>query len=724
MDYLDFELLIGAGSGTEYPVTVIHAAAGGEPSMVATIPVDDTTFRRQLDDLVNVRSVQLEAHRSASRDLHQRGPSQPVNEPILAREIGQRLFAALITGAVRDAYASSLVKARQQQKGLRLRLRIEAPEVALLPWEFLYDPQEGDHVSLLRELPLTRYTSLPRDRDFMPVKPPLRVLGMVSAPADLVALDIVHEQARIQQVLEHRLERGDLELQWVTGSTWRDLQQALDNGPWHVFHFIGHGAFDPTLGEGVLAFCDDQGLAQFISATALGRLFSGHPALRLAFINACEGGRTSEAELFSSVGAVLTRRGLPAVISMQFNITDKAALEFSRLFYDSLARSNPVDVAVTNARAGVSIALPNSIEWATPMLHMRAPDGRLFTVDTSAFIFDQNKSIARPVVSQAVASQPEAAKTPALANTKQPRRALDILRRKVQQYWVEGVLKQSLFLQTLHDLGLEMSPDAVESPWSTQLERSGEPSRPLPKGKQIADVFDEYGGSLLILGEPGSGKTTSMLQLLQTLLQRLEGNEADDVSRALPVVFNLSSWSPKFAQLEEWLAAQMSLQYQIPTVEGRTMLAMGTILPFLDGLDETDSTLRAHCVEAVNQHLVNRNLTGLVVCCRLKEYTALPTRLALNTAVRLTELSDEQVDEYLALAGDKLAGLRTLLRRETAIRFDARSPLWLNLMVRAYHGLSVAAIAQEGEGNAAARRRQLMDAYLSRMFRRARGGES
>ena len=120
---------------------------------------------------------------------------------------------------------------------------------------------------------------------------------------------------------------------------------------------------------------------QMMPATVLGRLFSGHSSLRLAFLNACEGGRTSDAELFSSVGAVLTRRGIPAVISMQFDITDVAALEFARLFYDALARGMPVDVAVTTARTGLSIRMPDSIEWATPMLHMRAPDGRLFAVD-------------------------------------------------------------------------------------------------------------------------------------------------------------------------------------------------------------------------------------------------------------------------------------------------------------------------------------------------------
>ncbi len=252
----------------------------------------------------------------------------------------------------------------------------------------------------------------------------------------------------------------------------------------------------------------------------------------------------------------------------------------------------------------------------------------------------------------------------------------------------------------------------------------GEATRPLAQGQSIADVFDDYGGSLLILGEPGAGKTTSMLHLMRTLLQRIEHNIAHTPQQMVPVVFNLSSWSPKFPLLEEWLASQMSLQYQIPTVDGRNLLATGTILPLLDGLDETQSDLRTGCVAAVNDYVLKRNLTGLVVCCRLKEYVALPGQLALNTAIRLTELNDEQVDGYLALAGAPLAGLRTLLQRETAMRFDARSPLWLNLMVRAYHGLSITNLEQEGESSAAARRRRLMDDYMARMFRRARGEQA
>jgi formylglycine-generating enzyme required for sulfatase activity len=72
------------------------------------------------------------------------------------------------------------------------------------------------------------------------------------------------------------------------------------------------------------------------------------------------------------------RRGIAAVLAMQYEITDRAAIEFSRTFYRALAYGLPIDAAVASARIGVSIGVNNSLEWGTPVLYMRSPDGVLF----------------------------------------------------------------------------------------------------------------------------------------------------------------------------------------------------------------------------------------------------------------------------------------------------------------------------------------------------------
>ena len=112
---------------------------------------------------------------------------------------------------------------------------------------------------------------------------------MVSTPSDLPELDFAAERARMDEALAPLVADGRVEIRWLEDRTWHDLQLALLDGPWHVFHFIGHGSFDEQLGEGVLALCDEAGATHRLSATDLGVLLGDQDSIRLAVLNACEG---------------------------------------------------------------------------------------------------------------------------------------------------------------------------------------------------------------------------------------------------------------------------------------------------------------------------------------------------------------------------------------------------------------------------------------------------
>jgi len=726
MDYLTFDLRIGASDRRVYPVSVIQSPAG-EASAPLQLHSDDPVFQRSLQTLENVRGTSRGTRQLGAIEDNNASAATGVSELKTAQEVGTILFEALFTSTVLSCYRISLAAAREQGKRLRLRLRVEAPELAGLPWEFLYDDAEGDHITLLRETPLTRYLEMGRPAETLTIQPPIRILGMIASPNDLPTLDTERERRWMVEAIDHLIESRQVELVWVAGQTWRDLNRAMQAGEWHIFHFIGHGGFDPALGEGRIALVDEaSGGSNFLSATQLGRLFAAHPSLRLAVINACEGARASEHSIFSSTGAVLARRGIPAVVSMQYAITDRASIEFSRSFYDGLARGLPVDGAVQEARLAISMALGNSTEWGTPVLYMRTPDGALFHVDLSSAIFQRPVGAPPTTTPPAPAPEPAGQDRPtrlATAPAGENRRGLEILLRKVRQYWIDGVLDKSLFQAILINLGLQHMQDAVrspwgETPWTGQLERPGAESQPLAPQQKIADVFEEEGGSLLILGEPGSGKTISMLQLTRSLLDRAES----DPLRPVPVVFNLSTWTAPYTTLDAWLVDELSASYQIPRKIGQGWLAESRLFPLLDGLDELEVQRRAECVEAINRFTEAAGLVGAVVCCRLQEYIDLPTRLSLNAAVRLLPLGDDQVQSYLVAAGERLAGLRDLLQRDSAMRIEARSPLMLSLMSRAYQDVPVDQLLHEGGVNAAARRKQLMDAFVAQMFRRAAQG--
>jgi len=76
----------------------------------------------------------------------------------------------------------------------------------------------------------------------------------------------------------------------------------------------------------------------------------------------------------------LRQSRIPAVIAMQFKITDQGAVEFARELYAGLAENLPIDQVLTDARKAMFLAR-NPTEWGTPVLFMRGEDGRLFEID-------------------------------------------------------------------------------------------------------------------------------------------------------------------------------------------------------------------------------------------------------------------------------------------------------------------------------------------------------
>ncbi len=387
MQYLDFDLEIGPGGGQTYPVAVIRSPAG-EARGTLSFPFDEDALKERLDQVQTALESAGQARRQAAQAV---------------QAFGQSLFEALFTGDIRSCYDVSLREAsRQDDRGLRVKLRIQSPELAALPWEFLYDVRQGEYVCLSRQTPIVRYLELPQSTQPLPVKPPLKILCMIASPSDQAALDVQREQSRVQEALKDLMADGLVELTWLPGQTWRDLQRAMRGGPWHIFHFIGHGGVDPNEGEGLLALADEEGKTHLMTATQMSHLLADHRSLRLALLNACEGAQGNERDLFSSTAATLARHGIPAVLAMQYEISDRAAIECTRSFYEALADSLPVDAAVSEARKAISLEIANTLEWATPVLYMRSSDGMLFEVEQKP----ASPPEARAAAPTAAAAQP------------------------------------------------------------------------------------------------------------------------------------------------------------------------------------------------------------------------------------------------------------------------------------------------------------------------------
>jgi CHAT domain len=113
------------------------------------------------------------------------------------------------------------------------------------------------------------------------------------------------------------------------------------------------------------------------------------------------------------VAAALVRRELPAVIAMQFEITDRAAISFADWFYTALTHGLPIDAALAEARKGI-YGSGNDLEWATPVLFMRVPDGRIFDIREAerapAAAARRKPAPRRPAPRKAATAKPATAK--------------------------------------------------------------------------------------------------------------------------------------------------------------------------------------------------------------------------------------------------------------------------------------------------------------------------
>jgi len=302
-------------------------------------------------------------------------------------------------------------------------------------------------------------------------------------------------------------------------------------------------------------------------------------------------------------------------------------------------------------------------------------------------------------------------------NQKRPEyNARKALFHKVKQYWIKEVLEKSLHFQSFIEIHSQKQSDAVQHPYSNHQEYDDEPQQAL--STNITDVFVqmEVGQTLLILGEPGAGKTTILLKLLEKIIEEIK----DDFTKEIPVVFNLSSWRNKQNDFNDWLAQELNKKYQVSRVFAEKLVKNQQLILLLDGLDEVKEAHRIDCIKKINEFIINHGETVIVLCSRTKEYKEIAKRLTLQRAICLLPLTPEQIDWYLSAAGEQLEDLKMLLREDDALQELAKVPLILSIVIQAYRITPIENFPNIGslEERKKQLRKQLFDKYIERMFQR------
>lgn len=372
MDYQDFTIHLRPAKDGHFEAMVVDSPFRDNPSEPFSRPIEQDA---------------LEAlHRAFDRpgaELLQ--PSAPPG--VSPRQTGQLLYSTLFGGGVGELFQRCRnALPPDDRTGLRLRLKFlwneeHSDYLAALPWEWLWDAQSPEFLATDLGTPVVRDIASSQPQTTLEVELPLRILVVDAAPQTMKQLNLKLEFERMTEALNPLIRTGQIELLQLKRATPEDLRDTLRDETIHVLHFMGHGGYDPGSGAGAVFFVKEDGKKDQVDGVKLSSFLKRIPSLRLVVLNACKTARLAGrpgAPLNEGVASAILRwTGVPAVVANQYSISDAAAIAFSEAFYGRIARGDGVDEALTEARLRLRTRTP---EWATPVLFLSAPDGKLFSM--------------------------------------------------------------------------------------------------------------------------------------------------------------------------------------------------------------------------------------------------------------------------------------------------------------------------------------------------------
>jgi hypothetical protein len=279
-------------------------------------------------------------------------------------------------------------------EGLRLRLRIDAPELAQLPWEFMLlrqasgEPQANDFLVLRPNISIVRTDTVDVVGRPLPNRIP-RVVGVLSRPEDQERLNVDKDKEALDTAVKAFNQAAEMEtikVAWVEKPATRDkLVDALKAGA-DIFQYSGHATFELNE-EGKLMLEDPENDYESdpYPSGQLAQLLSG-AGVRLVMLSACETGRRNGRLVWSGVAPALTRERVPAVIANQFDILDTNAILLSARIYPRLLSGYTIDEALSEAR-GAIFQQKDGFEkrdWGAVVLYLHDETGVLFQVPEKA----------------------------------------------------------------------------------------------------------------------------------------------------------------------------------------------------------------------------------------------------------------------------------------------------------------------------------------------------
>lgn len=326
--------------------------------------------------------------------------------------LGSHLFNGLFDHTTSMLFKDELddVK-RKPDTVLRLILEFmpDARELAELPWEYLYYPDDvhdqGKGFFIAAE---------PESRLILARHVPLLIKGLSAAPERLRILIVVSQPERypegeeaLGEIVAHTVinaitelkdkSAGAIDTDELRQPTKRSLKEKIETYKPHVVHFLCHGKYEEAAG-GYLGFVseEDHKTLEWVSDEELPDCFLPEP--RLIFLHACEGAHSDSYEAFRGAALQLVYSRVPAVVAMQYQVKNKVANLFALKFYESLGQGKPVDEAVQDGRRELRMFLKDktfsSQAFGSPVVFLQCADEIVKLPDVSHEERREQRSLA------------------------------------------------------------------------------------------------------------------------------------------------------------------------------------------------------------------------------------------------------------------------------------------------------------------------------------------
>lgn len=275
-------------------------------------------------------------------------PKDPAGRFERLKTLGSKLFHNVFTPDIQKIWKG--FKEKCDFLILCIRIAPEAGGLEILPWETLHDGEEflsaGAKTGVCR-LPL----DIALQNELPAVPSPLKMFALMSSPLDLTEnerLAIEREQEILLQAVNTPVEQGRLDIEFEDEAKLPVVEKCLEDR-YQIFHYSGHG-IPPEDGGGLLLE-DALGKKRAMTVTeVLQMLQKGEKDLRLAVISGCQTARTLHVSGFRDLARGLVQRNIPAVLAMQFSISDDAGLLFAETLYPSLIEGQMLEIAVSASR--------------------------------------------------------------------------------------------------------------------------------------------------------------------------------------------------------------------------------------------------------------------------------------------------------------------------------------------------------------------------------------